>query len=96
LRQRLAEEYADCSALFQRGLQQLNEVAAVLYNLRAEQEAIAAAVSHENEKGDLLMNILGSLLQEVCAFGLAFATLTVLVSGCPQAAPASLPFCHND
>lgn len=67
LRQRLAEEYADCSALFQRGLQQLNEVAAVLYNLRAEQEAISAAVSHENEKGDLLMNILGSLLQEVRA-----------------------------
>jgi hypothetical protein len=65
--QKLMEDHADCSELLRRGLQQLSEVAAVLYNLRGELDNLSSATAHETEKGDLLLNILGSLLQEVGA-----------------------------
>lgn len=67
LHQVLLEDHADCSELLQRGLKQLSEVAAVLANLRTEHDTLTASIAAENEKGDLLLNILGSLLQEVWA-----------------------------
>ena len=52
----------------------------MLYNLRGEHEALSSAVSHEPEKGDLLFNILGSLLQEVCDVVTVLCARRVLAS----------------
>ncbi len=61
----LSSEFEETSTLLENGVEQLNEIAEVMIRLRSEHDKLSLQLMHENEKADLLYNILGSLLQEV-------------------------------
>ena len=61
----LNDEFEETSTLLETGVEQLNEIAEVMVRLRSEHDKLSVQLMHENEKADLLFNILGSLLQEV-------------------------------
>jgi hypothetical protein len=61
----LNQEYLETTALLAEGVTQLNEIAEVLVRLQGAHDKLSTQLLHENEKADLLYNILGSLLLEV-------------------------------
>jgi hypothetical protein len=67
VRKALRQEHDNSSAMLAQGRQQLQDMEDAVVRLQSEYEKLSSELSHENEKGDLLLNILGSLLQEVGA-----------------------------
>ncbi len=63
--QSLSQDYEETSTLLEAGVAQLNEIAEVLVRLQGVHDKLSTQLLHENEKADLLYNILGSLLLEV-------------------------------
>ena len=58
-------DLADTEALLSAGLRELEEAESVRAQLAAELDKLSHQLNRENEKTDLMLDMLGSLLQEV-------------------------------